>query len=128
MFTSAVDAEAKCLAGGGCRRFQALQRLSIGLPQNAPLSNDGGDIPGRSHVEGRVLDPDSVRCKLLAAMVRDFDRGTLFDGDGIAVRGCQVDGGPRAGDIKRDAVFLSQDGYAISADLVGDIAVSCDPV
>src|ERR1700722_266493 len=69
------------LTSGGGRYLQTPQGLSVGRAQNPALSNDGCDIPGRGHVEGRVFNPHSVRGHLLPAMVGNFARGPLFDRD-----------------------------------------------
>ena len=54
--------------------------------------------------------------------------GALLDGDVVAVGGCEVDGGPGGGDVEGDAVLLGEDGDAVGADLVGDVAVGGDAV
>ena len=40
----------------------------------------------------------------------------------------KVDGGPGGGDVERDAVLFGEDGDAVGADLVGDVAVGGDAV
>src|ERR1700723_790442 len=80
------------LTSGGGRYLQAPKGLPIGRAENAALGNDGCDIPGRGHVEGRGLDPYSVWGHLLSAMVSDFARSPLFNRDVVAGRGFEVDG------------------------------------
>ena len=42
--------------------------------------------------------------------------------------GGEVEGGPGGGDVEGDAVFFGEDGDAVGADLVGDVAVGGDAV
>ena len=67
-------------------------------------------------------------CHLLAVGVRDLGGGALLDGDLVAVRGGDVDGRERSGDVERDAVLLGEDGDGVGADLVGGVAVGGDAV
>jgi glutamate carboxypeptidase len=92
------------------------------------LGNDGGDIPRGGHVEGGILDPHAIGGELFAAVVGYFDGGALFNGDGVAGRGGQIDGRPGAGDVEGYAVLLGQDSDAVGADLVGHIAIGGHPV
>src|SRR5580698_7407267 len=80
------------LTSGGGRYLQAPQGLAVGRAENAALGNDGGDILGRGHVEGRVFDSYSVRGHLLAAMVSDFARRPLFDGYVVTTCSFEIDG------------------------------------
>ena len=65
----------------------------------------------------------TVGRQLRGTHVRHFAGSAFFNRNRVTVRCRQVDGGPRRGDIERDAVLLRQHGHGISADLVGGVAV-----
>jgi hypothetical protein len=58
-------------------------RWSIGSTQYAAFRNDSGDVFCRCRVERGVLDTDSVRRELLAAVVRYVAWRALFDSVGL---------------------------------------------
>ncbi len=58
----------------------------------------------------------------------DFARVALLDGNGLSGSEAQIESAGRRGHVERDSVRLSQEGDAISADLVGRIAVGGDPI
>ncbi len=66
--------------------------------------------------------------ELLAAVMRDFDRAALLNGNRIAGERGRIDGRPRRGDIKRNAVLLGENRDVVRADLVGEVAVGGDAV
>ena len=70
--------------------------------------------------------PLGVIC--LPLRVGDFAGERCSIGMSVAGRGCEVDGGPGGGDVEGDAVLLGEDGDAVGADLVGDVAVGGDAV
>jgi hypothetical protein len=102
--------------------------LIVGGCEDAALGDDGRDVLCRGDVEGRVFDGYAVGGHLLAVRVGDLAGDTLLDGDEIAVRGGEVEGGPGGGYVEGDVVLFGEDGYAVGADLVGNIAVGGDAV
>ena len=64
----------KSVQGLAGDQFHLAERFGVGGAQHAALGDDGGDVFGRSHVEGGIADADAVRSELLAAVMRDFDR------------------------------------------------------
>ena len=52
----------------------------------------------------------------------------LLDRDEVSGGGLKVEGGPGGGDVEGDVVLFGEDGYAVGADLVGDVSVSGDAV
>src|SRR5580704_556245 len=111
-----------------CNHFHFLERLGVRGAQHAALRDDRGDVFRGGHVEGGIADADAMRGELLSAMMGDFDRGALLDGDGVAGRSGRIDSGPGSGHIKRDAVFFGEDGDVVRADFIGGIAVGGDAV
>ena len=102
--------------------------LVVGSRKDAALGDDGGDVLRGGDVESRVFDGYAVRGHLLAVGVGDLSGCALFDGDEIAVCCGEVEGGPGRGYVERDVVFFGEDGYAVGADLVRDVAVGGDTV
>ena len=60
---------------------------------------------------------------LFAVEVGDFLRGTLFDGNLLAGWSRHVDGGPRRGHVKRNAMLLGEDGNSVGSNFIGKIPV-----
>ena len=108
-----------------CQRTQGLLVRGAG---DAAFGDDGGYVFCRSHVEGGVLDLDSVGHHLLAGDVRDLSGIALLDGNFAAVGRCEIDGRNRRGHVERNAVFFGQDGHRVGADLVGHVAVGGNAV
>src|SRR6185437_10793806 len=102
--------------------------LGIGGTKDAALSNDGSDVLVGCDVKGRIADSHAVGCELRAGVVCDFSRGALFNGNGFTVRRSEVDGGPRGGDVERDAVLAGEDSDVVGADFVGHVAIGRDAV
>ena len=102
--------------------------LVVGGREDATLGDDGGDVLRGGDVESGVFDGYAVWSHLLAVGVGDFCRCALFDWDEISVCSGEVEGGPGRGYVERDAVFFGEDGYAVGADLVRDVAVGGDTV
>src|SRR6266702_3237976 len=105
-----------------------LNGLFVGGAEDAAFGDDGGDVLCGGDVDGGVFDAYAVWGHLLAVGVGDFGRGALFDGDEVAVRGGEVEGRPGGGDVVGNGVLLCEDGHAVGADLVGDVAVGGDAV
>src|ERR1019366_7944529 len=95
---------------------------------DAAFGDDRGYVFCGGHVEGWVLDLDSVGNHLLAGDVRDFSWVALLDGNLAAVGRGEIDGGNRRGHVERDAVLFGQDGYGVSADFVGHVSVGGDAI
>jgi len=100
----------------------------VGGAKDAALGDDGGDVLGGGNVEGGVFDGHAVGGHLFAVGVGDFPGVALFDRDAVTRGGLNVEGGPGGGDVEGDAVFFREDGDAVGADLVSDIAVGGDAV
>lgn len=96
--------------------------------EDATLGDDGSDVFCGGDVEGGVFNGDAVRSHLPAVGVGDFACVALFDRDTVACGRVEVESGPGSGDVKGDSVLFGEDGYAVGADLVGDVAVGCDAV
>ena len=109
-------------------QFHLAERFAVRRAENAALGDDSGDVLCGRDVEGGIADADAVRRELFAGVVRDFDGGALLDGDRVAGRSGEVDGGPGRGHIERDAVLPGQDGDVVGADLVGGVTVGGDAV
>jgi sugar lactone lactonase YvrE len=109
-------------------KFHGFQRLGVGLAQDSELGDDCGNVLCGGYVEGGVADTDAVGRKLLPSVVRDFDGAAFFDGNLVSGPGSAVDGGPRGGNVKGDAVLFGQDGDRVGADLIGHVAVGGNAV
>src|ERR1700678_3143333 len=109
-------------------KLHRCQGFGVGGAQHASLGDDGGDVLGRSYIEGRVANADSVRRELLSSVVGDFHRVALFDWDLVACHGGTVNGGPGRGNVERDAMLFGEDGDRIGTDLVGYVAVGGDAI
>jgi hypothetical protein len=118
--------------GGGELWFGLVRHGADGFvvrsAKDAALGDDGGDVLGRGDVEGGVFDGYAVGGHLLAVGVGDLACVALFDRDAFAGGGLQVEGGPGGGNVEGDAVLFGEDGDAVGADLVGDVAVGGDAV
>src|ERR1039458_9765406 len=112
----------------GLAQNDCLERFSIRSAQRSALSNDGGYVFRRGHVKRGITDANAVRRELRAGVVGDFPGWTFFDGDRVAGRSGEIDGGPWRGHVKRNAVLAREDGDVVRADFVCCVAVGCDAV
>lgn len=82
------DSEWGC--GLGCH---LLDRFVVRRAQDAMFGDDGCDVLCRGDVESGVLDGSAGGRHLAAIGVSDFGGATLLNGNEIAVRGSEIDGG-----------------------------------
>src|SRR6267143_2151071 len=102
-----------------------MQRFRVRRSGDAAFGEDGGDVAGGGDVEGGMGGVD-VGSDADALEMRDFGRGTFFDGNVIAVGNREIERGDRRGDVERDIILFGEDGNLVGANFVGGVAVGGD--
>ena len=80
------------------------------------------NVAVRSDVEGRMCRRD-VRRDAHALDVRDLFCCAFFDGNVIAIRDQQIQGGNWRGDVKRYVVLFRQNGNLVGSNLVRGVTI-----
>src|SRR3972149_11046981 len=95
---------------------------------DALFRDDRRDEIVRRHVERRIENLDPLGRQGPAEYMGNLLGIALLDGDLFSRRAIEVDGRGRPGDVKGNAMPLSQHSNSVRADLVGDVAVGGHPV
>ena len=105
---------------------QFLQRLFVRGTGYALFRDDGADVACGRDIKRGVFDFRAGGCDRIAEDVRDFGGRSLLDGDQVAAGERKGEGGNGSGHEEGDVVLLSEDGYGVSANFIGHIAVEVE--
>jgi len=127
------------MRGGGVGCISATANVNPGAiarlfaswrAEDADLGDDGAHQAVRRHVEGGIAGATASRSdsKSILLYPKDFRRISLLDGNLLADRQAQVNRGGGKNGIEWDLVVVGGEGKHVGANLVGDVAIRCDPV